>query len=112
MNHAERRQHIRHSASYAIALISESEDGSELSSTGYLHDISDSGVSFVSHNMELFQLGQMVKVSILAEASNAHSLHAMGEIMWVVPNKFELNHALIGLRLEQLIESKQFLSDS
>jgi len=113
MSHAERRQHPRHQATYAIELSTEAADGSRATTSGNLHDISDSGLSFVSRSTNIFQLNQKVDVSILAEIETLedHALHAKGEIMWIEYDELEFNQVLVGLHLEELIESAALASD-
>jgi len=111
MSDIDRRQHARRPATYALEIFSESVDGLKVSSAGTLHDISDSGISFSSDSSELFQIGQNIEISLQtnAETTASFSLHATGEIMWLEPSRFEMNKALIGLRLEALIESENIL---
>lgn len=114
MSYAERRQHPRRPATYAVELSAETADGVRVTIAGNLHDISDSGISFVSRSSIDFQPGQKVGVSILAETENAagRALHAKGEVMWIEYSRLESDQVLIGLRLDDLIESEALASGS
>ena len=111
MSEIDRRQHARRPATYALEVFSETAEGSKVNAAGTLHDISDSGISFASSRAELFQIGQKIEIILLAnpEGGANFSLHVTGEIMWLDPSQFEMNKALVGLRLEELIESESIL---
>ena len=113
MSHSERRQHPRHQATYSIEVSTEIANGTQVSTSGSLQDISDSGVSFACHKADIFHIGQKVDVSILAvlEIAQKQSLHAKGEIMWIEHSEFAFNQALIGLHLDELIESVTLIQD-
>jgi len=114
MSHTERRQHTRHPVSYAVKVSSLTEDGSLITSTGNLQDISDSGISFLSHDAEAFQLNQKIDISILAQtgADEELSLNANGEVLWIEHSEYKFNQALIGVLLEELIQAESIASGS
>ena len=107
MSDIDRRQHPRLPVTYAVEIDTMSAEGLKITTTGNLQDISDSGISFVIRNNSPLQLGQKVEISILTgtEASTERTLHAKGEIMRIEYNMVEFDQTVIGLRLEDLIES-------
>ena len=109
MSSHERRQHVRHPASYQIEVTHQQRDADTKSEK--LHDISDRGVSFNTNVANEYQVGQRLEIGFTPsnQESSTISLQGTATVMWIQHDTFSLQSATIGVHFDSLIESEKMV---
>ncbi|MES0372415.1 MAG: PilZ domain-containing protein [Mariprofundaceae bacterium] len=109
MSRHENRKHARHKVNYRVEVTAREKFFTAKTET--LHDISDSGISFITNEAETYQIDQRIMISITPpnQKDSATSLQGSATIVWIQHDPFTLQDGIIGIHFDDLIESEKLV---